>query len=178
MLLRRGVAEVVAVDVGYGQLAWALQTDPRVTVVDRTNVRDLTIELVGGRPVDLVVGDLSFISLGLVLAPLRGVCSPSTQTSCSWSSRSSRSGASASAPAGSCATPDLRAEAVRTIAERASGLGLGTAGVTASPLPGPAGNVEYFLWLTADAPAPEPQAIRPGRPGRTAVTLRPYEAVA
>ena len=69
MLLRRGAREVVAVDVGYGQLAWSLQSDDRVQVHDRTNVRELTLDLIG-EPVDLVVGDLSFISLALVLDPL------------------------------------------------------------------------------------------------------------
>ena len=64
-----GAAEVVAVDVGYGQLAWSLRSDERVVVHDRTNIRDLTLDLVGG-PVDLVVGDLSFISLELVLDAL------------------------------------------------------------------------------------------------------------
>ncbi len=64
VLLRAGAAEVVAVDVGYGQLAWSLQSDERVQVHDRTNIRELTTEVIGG-PVDLVVGDLSFISLPL-----------------------------------------------------------------------------------------------------------------
>ena len=67
---------MVAVDVGYGQLAWALRSDARVTVVDRTNVRTLTVEQVPGGPVDLVVADLSFISLGLVLPALIGVAAP------------------------------------------------------------------------------------------------------
>ena len=71
VLLRHGAREVVAVDVGYGQLAWPLQSDPRVVVHDRTNIRDLTPDMVGG-PVDVVVGDLSFISLELVLDPLVG----------------------------------------------------------------------------------------------------------
>nr|BBJ54749.1 hypothetical protein SAVMC3_73780 [Streptomyces avermitilis] len=70
VLLRAGVAHVVAVDVGYGQLAWSLQSDERVTVKDRTNVRELTLEAIDGEPVDLVVGDLSFIPLGLVLPAL------------------------------------------------------------------------------------------------------------
>src|SRR4051794_15164004 len=72
VLLRAGARQVVAVDVGYGQLAWALRQDPRVVVHDRTNIRDLTAEVVAG-PVDLVVGDLSFISLELVLDALLGV---------------------------------------------------------------------------------------------------------
>ncbi len=72
VLLRAGAREVVAVDVGYGQLVWALRNDPRVRVHDRTNVREIDAELIGG-PVDLVVGDLSFISLTLVLDALLGV---------------------------------------------------------------------------------------------------------
>src|SRR5690606_8855 len=75
VLLRRGAAAVVAVDVGYGQLAWSLRSDPRVTVLDRTNVRDLTPDMVG-EAVDVVVADMSFISLRLVLAPLYAVCAP------------------------------------------------------------------------------------------------------
>src|SRR3712207_1930613 len=75
VLLRHGAREVVAVDVGYGQLAWPLRQDARVVVLDRTNVRTLTLDSVGG-PVDLVVGDLSFISLHLVLEPLVGVTGP------------------------------------------------------------------------------------------------------
>ena len=70
VLLRNEAASVIAVDVGYGQLVWALQTDDRVTVMDRTNVRTLTLEDIGGVPVDLVVSDLSFISLTLVLPAL------------------------------------------------------------------------------------------------------------
>src|SRR4051794_41193212 len=69
VLLSRGAAEVVAVDVGYGELAWSLRTDERVHVHERTNVRTLTPEAIGG-PVDLVVADLSFISLRLVLPAL------------------------------------------------------------------------------------------------------------
>ena len=66
VLLRRNAGHVVAVDVGYGQLAWGLRQDERVTVLDRTNIRHLTGEMVG-EPIDLVVADLSFISLTLVL---------------------------------------------------------------------------------------------------------------
>src|SRR4051794_34609385 len=71
VLLGRGATEVVAVDVGYGELAWSLRTDERVRVLERTNVRMLTPEAIGGR-VDLVVADLSFISLRLVLPALTG----------------------------------------------------------------------------------------------------------
>src|SRR3546814_18255805 len=75
VLLRNDAAQVVAVDVGYGQLAWRLRQDPRVVVHDRTNIRDLSLETIGA-PVDLVVGDLSFISLELVLDALLGVMAP------------------------------------------------------------------------------------------------------
>ena len=75
LLLRRGAAPVVAVDVGYGQLAWALRNDARVTVMERTNVRSLTPEAIGG-PVDLTVADLSFISLRLVLPALAACTAP------------------------------------------------------------------------------------------------------
>src|SRR5258708_38622015 len=76
VLLDRGAAEVVAADVGYGQLAWSLRCDPRVIVVERTNVRDLSPEAIGGR-VDLVVADLSFIALATVLPALIGCALPS-----------------------------------------------------------------------------------------------------
>lgn len=76
-LLQRGAAHVVAVDVGHGQLHERLRADPRVTNLERTNVREITTELIGG-PVGAVVGDLSFISLRLVIAPLASVCQPGT----------------------------------------------------------------------------------------------------
>ena len=82
MLLDRGAAEVVAVDVGYGQLAWSLRSDPRVHVIERTNVRDLSAGGVGG-PVDLVVADLSFISLATVL-PALTACAGRTPISFPW----------------------------------------------------------------------------------------------
>ena len=75
VLLDRGAAEVVAVDVGYGQLAWSLRSDPRVQVIERTNVRDLTAEAIGG-PVDIIVADLSFISLSTVLPALTACAGP------------------------------------------------------------------------------------------------------
>jgi 23S rRNA (cytidine1920-2'-O)/16S rRNA (cytidine1409-2'-O)-methyltransferase len=74
-LLQRGAAHVVAVDVGHGQLHERLRRDPRVTNIERTNVRNLDVATIGG-PVDVVVGDLSFISLRLVIDPLVSVCQP------------------------------------------------------------------------------------------------------
>jgi 23S rRNA (cytidine1920-2'-O)/16S rRNA (cytidine1409-2'-O)-methyltransferase len=149
VLLRRGAARVTAVDVGYGQLVWALRQNPRVTVLDRTNVRDLLPDQLGYRP-GLVVGDLSFISLRLVLAALRACADPAADLVLMVKPQF-EVGRERLGPGGVVRDPQLRALAVREVAGAAGGLGLGVAGVTASPLPGPSGNVEYFLWLRAGA---------------------------
>jgi 23S rRNA (cytidine1920-2'-O)/16S rRNA (cytidine1409-2'-O)-methyltransferase len=151
VLLRRGAAHVVAVDVGYGQLAWSLQTDDRVTVVDRTNVRALTQDLIGGA-VDLVVADLSFIPLGLVLPALLSCCAPGADV-LPMVKPQFEVGRERLPAGGVVRDPEHRAEAVRRVAEEAFRVGWGVCGVTASPLPGPSGNVEYFLWLRSGAPA-------------------------
>ena len=146
VLLRRGVGEVVCVDVGYGQLAWSLQTDDRVRVVDRTNVRDLTPATVG-EPVDLVVADLSFISLRLVLPALVSVAAADADL-VPMVKPQFEVGREALGAGGVVREPERRVAAVAAVAGTAyEEHGLGVAGVTASPLPGPAGNVEYFLWL-------------------------------
>ncbi|RFU88068.1 TlyA family RNA methyltransferase [Streptomyces triticagri] len=158
VLLRAGAAHVVAVDVGYGQLAWSLQSDERVTVRDRTNVRELTLDSVDGQPVDLVVGDLSFIPLRLVLPALTRCAAPDADLVLMVKPQF-EVGKERLGSGGVVRSPELRAEAVRAVAERARGLGLGVRGVTASPLPGPSGNVEYFLWLTAGAPDLDPADV-------------------
>ncbi len=150
VLLRRGAARVLAVDVGYGQLAWALQTDERVTVLDRTNVRALTPEQVGTPP-GLVVGDLSFISLTLVLPALIRCAAPDADLVLMVKPQF-EVGRERLGSGGVVRDPALRADAVRTVAAAAAELQLGVRGVTASPLPGPSGNVEYFLWMGAGAP--------------------------
>lgn len=151
VLLRRQAAHVVAVDVGYGQLAWSIRSDDRVTVHDRTNVRALTLDQIG-EPVDLVVGDLSFISLRLVLEPLSHVTTADGDLVLMVKPQF-EVGREQVGKGGVVRDPQLRAGAVRSVADAASGLGFGIAGVTASPLPGPSGNVEYFLWLRRDAPS-------------------------
>lgn len=158
VLLRAGVAEVVAVDVGYGQLAWSLQSDERVVVKDRTNVRELTLEAVDGRPVDLVVGDLSFIPLGLVLPALVRCAAPDADLVLMVKPQF-EVGRERLGSGGVVRSTQLRAESVRKVAEQAAALGLGALGVTASPLPGPSGNVEYFLWLRSGAPALDPADV-------------------
>ncbi|MEV4613454.1 TlyA family RNA methyltransferase [Kitasatospora sp. NPDC049258] len=155
VLLRSGAAHVLAVDVGYGQLAWSLQSDERVTVMDRTNVRELGLEQIGGTAVDLVVGDLSFISLGLVLPALAGCCAADADLVLMVKPQF-EIGKDRLGSGGVVRSPQLRAETIRQVAAQAWESGLGVRAVTASPLPGPSGNVEYFLWLRRDAPPLDP----------------------
>jgi 23S rRNA (cytidine1920-2'-O)/16S rRNA (cytidine1409-2'-O)-methyltransferase len=150
VLLRAGAAHVVAVDVGYGQLAWTLRSDPRVTVLDRVNVRNLRPQQVAPPP-ELVTADLSFISLRQVLPALAECAEPDADFVLLVKPQF-EVGRGQVGPGGVVRDPELRASAVETVARAASDLGLGVRDVTASPLPGPSGNVEYFLWLTRGAP--------------------------
>jgi 23S rRNA (cytidine1920-2'-O)/16S rRNA (cytidine1409-2'-O)-methyltransferase len=145
VLLKRGVKKVIAADVGYGQLAWQLQSDDRVKILDRVNVRSLTKQQVGDE-IDLVVADLSFISLKLVLPALIDVAKEDADflvmVKPQFEVGKEKLGAG-----GVVRDASLRKEAVAAVAAAAFSLGLGCLGVVASPLPGPSGNVEYFLWL-------------------------------
>jgi 23S rRNA (cytidine1920-2'-O)/16S rRNA (cytidine1409-2'-O)-methyltransferase len=149
VLLDRAAAHVVAVDVGYGQLIWRLRSDERVEVLDRTNVRTLTPDAIGG-PVQLTVADLSFISLRTVLPALaactgeRGVLLPMVKPQFEVGRDRLGSG-------GVVRDPALRLGALCDVAATARELGLRVAGAVASPLPGPSGNVEFFLHLSRDA---------------------------
>ncbi|TFV43979.1 TlyA family RNA methyltransferase [Blastococcus sp. TF02A_35] len=158
VLLRGGAAQVVAVDVGYGELAWSLRTDERVQVLERTNVRTLTPEAIDGQ-VGLVVADLSFISLRLVLPALTACARPDADllpmVKPQFEVGRERLGAG-----GVVRDPEHRVQAVLEVGRAAEALGWGTAGVVASPLPGPAGNVEFFLWLRSDAGPIQEDAVR------------------
>ncbi|WP_311209951.1 MULTISPECIES: TlyA family RNA methyltransferase [unclassified Aeromicrobium] len=148
VLLRRGVREVVAVDVGYGQLIWRLRDDPRVQVHDRTNVRALTRDDIDG-PVDVVVSDLSFISLTVVMPALTAVCDEKGDIVLMIKPQF-EVGRGNLGKNGVVRDPDLHADAVLRVSASAREQGWGTQGLAASPLPGPAGNVEYFCWLRHD----------------------------
>jgi 23S rRNA (cytidine1920-2'-O)/16S rRNA (cytidine1409-2'-O)-methyltransferase len=153
VLLRAGAAHVVAVDVGYGQLAWNLRRDPRVTVLDRVNVRNLRPEDVAPAP-GLVTADLSFISLIQVLPALSGCAAPDADLLLLVKPQFEVAREQVGNK-GVVSDPALHASAVRAVARAAAeprGGGFGVRGVTASPLPGPAGNIEYFLWLRRGAP--------------------------
>ncbi|WP_115684675.1 TlyA family RNA methyltransferase [Corynebacterium senegalense] len=151
VLLSRGAAVVVAVDVGYGQLVWRLQNDPRVRVLDRTNIRTLTPEAMGG-PADLMVGDLSFISLKLVL-PAIAECLSEGADLLPMVKPQFEVGKERLGSGGVVRSPEMRAEVTCEVAQFAQSLGLSLRDVVASPLPGPSGNVEYFLWLVKDSGA-------------------------
>ncbi len=176
VLLRAGAREVAAVDVGYGQLAWELQRNERVRVHDRVNVRELTLEHIGD-PVDLLVADLSFISLRLVLPALAGVTRPGGDLVLMVKPQF-EVGRELLGRGGVVRNPDLHAAAVLTVAGAAMELGWGTRAVCASPLAGPAGNVEYFVWLRRDAPAATEQAVAAAVATRPPGARPPGERVA
>lgn len=152
--LRHGAREVVAADVGYGQLIWRLQNDDRVTVLDRTNVRTLTPEQTGG-PCDAMVGDLSFISLRLTL-PAIVACLEDGADLLPMVKPQFEVGKDRLGHGGVVRSSELRREVTEDVAAYATTLGLSMRGCTASPLPGPSGNVEYFLWLVKDGAASDP----------------------
>ncbi|GAA4891699.1 23S rRNA (cytidine1920-2'-O)/16S rRNA (cytidine1409-2'-O)-methyltransferase [Stackebrandtia albiflava] len=158
VLLREGAAQVVAVDVGYGQLAWSLQSDPRVVVRDRTNVRSLSPDDVGGR-VDVTVADLSFISLRLVL-PALAECTRPDGFILPMVKPQFEVGRGRVGSGGVVRDPRVRADAVVDVAAAAAELGWVAVDVVASPLPGPSGNVEFFCALRRDAEPMTEERIR------------------
>ena len=149
VLLERGARRVYSVDVGYGQLAWSLQTDSRVTVMDRVNVRYLTASQLD-EPPELVVADLSFISLRTVIPSLVAAAAEGADFLLMVKPQF-EVGRERVGKKGVVRDPGLRVQAIMAVAEAGQAAGLGCAGITASPLPGPNGNVEYFLWLHAGA---------------------------
>jgi 23S rRNA (cytidine1920-2'-O)/16S rRNA (cytidine1409-2'-O)-methyltransferase len=143
--LRRGARRVIAVDVGYGQLAWALRDDARVCVLERTNARELTATLLPEVP-DLAVIDVSFISLALVLPAVADVlASPADVVALV--KPQFEVGKGQVGAGGVVRDPALRAQAVTRIRGVAETLGFTVRGQQDSVLPGPKGNREVFLWL-------------------------------
>ncbi|QPK80140.1 TlyA family RNA methyltransferase [Corynebacterium lizhenjunii] len=169
--LRRGAREVLAIDVGYGQLLWRLQNDERVRVLDRTNIRHIDLQQTFG-PCEVMVGDLSFISLKLVLPAIAACMAPGAEllpmVKPQFEVGKERLGAG-----GVVRSPQLRAEVTLDIARCAQDLGLSCRGVVASPLPGPSGNVEYFLWLVNDGAKSQPSEESLSEMVRTAIEEGP-----
>jgi 23S rRNA (cytidine1920-2'-O)/16S rRNA (cytidine1409-2'-O)-methyltransferase len=150
VLLRRGATEVLAVDVGYGQLDWTLRNDPRVVVMERTNVRHLAGDDLPFEP-DLLVADLSFISLSVALESL--FCTtPSLEEAVLLVKPQFEAGPELVGRGGLVTDPGVHEAVIRRVAEFFGSLGFGAAGVTRASLPGRrAGNREYPLHLLRGA---------------------------
>ena len=157
VLLRQGAKLVVAVDVGYGQLAWELRQDPRVKILDRTNIRHLTGDMVG-EEIDLVVADLSFISLSLVLPALAAVSKPSADFVLMVKPQF-EVGREKLGAGGVVRDPALRKAAVLDVAESAYDVGLATLRIGVGQLPAPAANVKNCLCLRSRALAIEEASV-------------------
>lgn len=153
VVLQRGADSVAAVDVGYGQLAWSLRNDPRVTVFERTNIRyaDPT-EL--GAPFDIAVVDVSFISLRTVLPPVAALLSDSGQAVLLVKPQF-EAGKGRVGKRGVVREPSIHVEVLQGARETAEELGLIVRGVTFSPITGPEGNIEFWMWVARFGEATE-----------------------
>lgn len=148
-LLQRGAARVFAVDVGYGQLAWKLRSDPRVVVLERTNIRHLAA-LPDNAVADLAVIDASFISLALVLPPTLRLLTPSRHV-VALVKPQFEAGKEQVGKGGVVRSAAIHRQVLQETIATAHELGEEVAGITVSPAPGPAGNIEFLLWLRAAA---------------------------
>lgn len=149
-VLQRGARAVIAVDVGYGQFAWALRQDPRVTLLERTNIRHLDPAALSAIP-EVAVIDVSFISLRLVLAVVAGVLAPGGDI-VALVKPQFEVGKGQVGSGGVVRDPALQAAAVIAVREHARGLGLEVLGECESPILGPKGNREFFLALHKPTP--------------------------
>jgi 23S rRNA (cytidine1920-2'-O)/16S rRNA (cytidine1409-2'-O)-methyltransferase len=148
-LLQGGARHVVAVDVGYGQLAWSLRTDERVTALERTNARDLSIDALPFRPA-LIVVDVSFISLGAVMPALASVAAGGAHAVFLIKPQF-EAGRGEVGRGGVVRDPEIWSRVISSVVGAASEAGFAPQGVMPSPVRGPAGNVEFLLWARRDA---------------------------
>jgi 23S rRNA (cytidine1920-2'-O)/16S rRNA (cytidine1409-2'-O)-methyltransferase len=146
-LLQRGAATVLAVDVGYGQMLPRVRSDPRVKVMERSNVRYLHPDDVGGRRFDVVVADLSFISLMMVAGALLGLAKPAADLVVLVKPQFEAGRAIVSKGKGVVRDPKVWATVLCDVAGAFEASGAEVAGGMASPLLGREGNVEFFLHL-------------------------------
>lgn len=156
-LLQRGARRVYAVDVGYGQLDWRLRQDPRVVVMERVNLRTLTAL---PEPVDLATLDLSFISLRLVLEPVRALLRPGGEV-VALIKPQFEAGRERVGRGGVVRDPRVHAEVLRALLGWAMAHGYAVRGLTASPLRGPAGNVEFLAHLASGSAGAPSAALEP-----------------
>lgn len=151
-LLQRGAAAVTALDVGYGQLAWKLRQDERVTVLERTNIRSVDGELPGA-PFDLAVIDVSFIGLGKVLGNVASVLAPEGEV-LALVKPQFEAGKGRVGKRGVVRDASVHEDVLRAVESEAAALGWGVAAVTWSPIKGPEGNIEFWMRLSRAGGAP------------------------
>ncbi|HZY60456.1 MAG TPA: TlyA family RNA methyltransferase [Candidatus Binataceae bacterium] len=150
LLLRRGARRVIALDVGYGQLALRLRSDPRVTVKERVNIRHVAPDVLEYRP-DLVTIDVSFISLKLVLPAVIALAAARSDV-IALIKPQFEVGKGKVGKGGVVRDEAQRSAAVAEVSAFAASLGLIVQGVVAAPIKGPAGNQEYLIWLVKTPP--------------------------
>ncbi len=150
-LLQQGAKKVFAIDVGYGQLAWKIRSDPRVVVMERTNIRYVTPEQLG-EPLDLSVVDVSFISLKLVLPVILSLLKPETGRVLCLIKPQFEAGKDKVGKKGVVRDPAVHLEVLESFVRLAKGLGFTIRNLTFSPVKGPEGNIEFlgYLSLTPD----------------------------
>lgn len=156
-LLQQGASKVFAIDVGYGQLDWKIRSDPRVVVMERTNIRYVTPEQLG-EPLDLSVVDVSFISLKIVLPAIKNLLKPDGQVLCLIKPQF-EAGKEKVGKKGVVREPETHKEVLEGFISLAGELGFTILGLTHSPVKGPEGNIEFLGHLTlADKPGIVPNA--------------------
>jgi 23S rRNA (cytidine1920-2'-O)/16S rRNA (cytidine1409-2'-O)-methyltransferase len=169
-LLQRGVSRVYAVDVGYGQLAWELRRDERVRVIERTNLRYLTPEVLGER-VEFVTLDLSFISLAKVLGAVRELLRPGGEV-LSLVKPQFEAGREQVGKGGIVKEAAVQKAVLEQVSVAACQLGFQIKGVTYSTIPGADGNIEFFMWLGCDPQAVRGDALSPEQAEQVVVAAR------
>ena len=145
-LLQKGAKKVFAIDVGYGQLAWSIRTDPRVVCMERTNIRYVTPEQLG-EPLDFSVVDVSFISLRLVLPAIKALLKPTGQLVCLIKPQF-EAGKDKVGKKGVVRDPAVHCEVLEGFLALAAELGLTVRNLTFSPVKGPEGNIEFLGHLS------------------------------
>ena len=148
-LLQQGASKVFAIDVGYGQLDWKIRSDPRVVVMERTNIRYVTLEQLG-EPLDLSVIDVSFISLKIVLPAIRELLKPTGQVLCLIKPQF-EAGKEKVGKKGVVRDKATHKEVLDSFVSLANDLNFKILGLTFSPVKGPEGNIEFLAHLSLDA---------------------------
>lgn len=151
-MLQRGASKVYAVDVGYGQLAWSLRSDPRVVCMERTNVRYLTPDTIP-EPLDFGSVDVSFISLKWILPALRGLLKDTGNLVCLVKPQF-EAGREKVGKKGVVRDPAVHAEVLEQFLQHATESGFFIRDLSFSPVRGPEGNIEYLAWLSVQQAAP------------------------